>query len=53
MTKSPKVLKEDGLAVEAVELMEKYKITGFLVVDKANNLVGAYNLHDLLKAKLI
>ncbi len=53
MTKSPKVLKEDGLAVEAIELMEKYKITGFLVVDKDDNLVGAYNLHDLLKAKLI
>lgn len=53
MTESPKVLKKNALAVEAIELMQKYKITGFLVVDETNSLVGAYNLHDLFKAKLI
>ena len=37
----------------AVELMEKFKITGFLVVDDKSKLVGAFNLHDLFKARLI
>ena len=53
MNKDPKTILANDLAVEAVELMEKNKITGFLVVDKDNVLVGAFNLHDLLKAKLI
>ena len=48
-----KVFLVDSLAVEAIDLMEKKKITGFLVVDHDNKLVGAFNLHDLLKAKLL
>lgn len=53
MNKSPKTVVFDSLAVEAIDLMEKMKITGFLVVDHQNKLVGAFNLHDLLKAKLL
>lgn len=53
MSKHPKVLHKDVLAVEAINLMEKYKITGFLVVDDNKQLVGAFNLHDLFKAKLM
>lgn len=53
MNKVPKVLKQSDLATTAVELMEKYKITGFLVVDDKDKLVGAFNLHDLFKARLI
>jgi len=53
MNKSPKTVNVDSLAVCALELMDQYKITGCLVVDDANNLVGAFNLHDLFKAKLI
>lgn len=53
MSKSPKTVSVDSLAVAAIELMEQYKITGFLVVDAFNSLVGAFNLHDLFKAKLI
>lgn len=53
MTKSPATVLVDSLAVEAVELMENRKITGFLVVNEAKELVGAFNLHDLLKAKLL
>lgn len=53
MSKNPKVLHKDVLAVEAINLMEKYKITGFLVVDDNKHLVGAFNLHDLFKAKLL
>jgi arabinose-5-phosphate isomerase len=53
MNKSPKTILPDSLAVEAIELMENKKITGFLVVDEDNTLVGAFNLHDLFKAKLL
>jgi len=53
MVKNPKVLQSNTLAIEAVKLMEQYKITGFLVVDEDNHLVGAFNLHDLIKAKLL
>ncbi|MFN8771260.1 MAG: SIS domain-containing protein [Neisseriaceae bacterium] len=53
MSKSPKVVLADDLAVKSVELMENYKITGFIVVDENNYLVGAFNLHDLFSAKLL
>jgi arabinose-5-phosphate isomerase len=33
--------------------MEQYNINQLLVVDSANILVGALNMHDLLKAKVI
>jgi arabinose-5-phosphate isomerase len=53
MNTKPKLLKSNDLATVAVELMEKHKITGFLVVDDNHKLVGAFNLHDLFKARLI
>ena len=53
MSRSPKTIFADSLAVEAIELMEQKKITGFLVVDHSSRFVGAFNLHDLLKAKLL
>ena len=33
--------------------MEQYSITQLLVVDAQKKLVGALNMHDLLKAKVI
>ena len=53
MTKKPRVLKSGSLAIDATNLIQEYKITGFLVVDDNNCLIGAFNLHDLIKAKLI
>ena len=53
MTKSPKVINAKELAVKTVELMEQFKITGFLCVDNDSKLVGAFNLHDLFRAKLL
>ncbi|BCX81058.1 arabinose-5-phosphate isomerase [Methylomarinovum caldicuralii] len=38
------------LAAEAVKLMEDRKINALLVVDDDNRLVGALNMHDLLRA---
>ena len=53
MTANPKVINCNNLAVDAVEMMHNYKIGGLLAVDEANKVVGAFNLHDLFKAKLI
>jgi arabinose-5-phosphate isomerase len=38
------------LAAEAVHLMETHRITSLPVVDEAGVLVGALNVHDLLRA---
>ena len=53
MSRNPRSIGPDALAVEAVQLMEQYNINQLLVVDAANKVVGALNMHDLLKAKVI
>ena len=49
----PNTINANQLAVEAVEIMDQKKINGLLVVDDAGRLVGAFNMHDLLKAKVV
>lgn len=53
MSKNPRHISPDALAVEAVQLMEQYNISQLPVVDADRKLVGALNMHDLLKAKVI
>jgi len=53
MGRSPRTIQADQMAVEAVEMMEKYKINALIVVDTEGKLVGALNMHDLLKAKVV
>ena len=53
MTRSPRTLAADALAVEAVQLMEAHKINQLLVVDERGALLGALNMHDLFRAKVI
>lgn len=53
MTRNPKVVNQNAMAIDAVEILQKYQIGGLLVVDDDDILVGAFNLHDLFKAKLI
>jgi arabinose-5-phosphate isomerase len=53
MSRNPRSIGPDALAVEAVQLMEQYNINQLLVVDADKKLVGALNMHDLLKAKVI
>jgi arabinose-5-phosphate isomerase len=53
MTFHPKTLSADDLALQAIALMQQYSITGFIVVDEQNKLVGAFNIHSLLKNKII
>jgi len=49
----PQTISPSKLAVEAVELMEARKINQLPVVDEAGRLIGALNMHDLLRAKVI
>jgi len=53
MTRGCKTIAPDHLAAEALQLMEKHKINGLLVVDRDNRLAGAFNMHDLLRAKVV
>ena len=53
MSRNPHSIGPDALAAEAVQIMEQYNITQILVVDSANQLLGALNMHDLLRAKVI
>jgi arabinose-5-phosphate isomerase len=50
MTRGCKTIGPGELAAEAVHLMERHRITGLLVVDESDHLVGALNVHDLLRA---
>ena len=53
MSRAPHVIQPQALAVEAVELMERHKINQVLVVDDQGLLVGALNMHDLFRAKVV
>uniref|UniRef100_UPI00191614EE CBS domain-containing protein n=1 Tax=Burkholderia sp. E168m30 TaxID=1561201 RepID=UPI00191614EE len=53
MTRDPRTIAPDHLAVEAVELMERHRINQMLVVDADGALIGALNMHDLFSKKVI
>lgn len=53
MNTQPRLLGTQQMAVEAVNMMEQFKINGFMVVNEQQQLVGAFNMHDLLKAKVV
>ncbi|MBI3147126.1 MAG: KpsF/GutQ family sugar-phosphate isomerase [Betaproteobacteria bacterium] len=53
MTAHPRTIGPDQLAVDAVSLMEQYRITQLLVIDANRRLIGALNTHDLLRAKVM
>ena len=53
MTAGAKTIAPEALAAEAVQLMERHKVNQLLVVDGSSALVGALNMHDLFRAKVI
>ncbi len=53
MTRRPRTIGPDKLAVEAVQIMEEHKVNQLLVVSDEGKLVGALNMHDLFRAKVI
>ncbi|MEZ5544997.1 MAG: KpsF/GutQ family sugar-phosphate isomerase [Lysobacteraceae bacterium] len=53
MGRSPKSIGAERLAVEAARMMEDFKINAVIVVDDASRVVGALNIHDLLRARVV
>jgi len=51
--REPKRIRPDALAVEALSLMERNKITSVLVVGEENAYLGVVHLHDLWKTQLV
>jgi len=53
MSLDPKTIHPDALAMEAVQMMQDFRIQGLLVVDDERQLVGALNFQDLLQAGVV
>jgi arabinose-5-phosphate isomerase len=53
MKTGPRTISPDRLAAEAVEIMERGKVNQLLVADDEGALVGALNMHDLFRAKVV
>jgi arabinose-5-phosphate isomerase len=54
MTRTPRTVRPEQLAVDCVEIMEATpKISQLLVVDAQQRLVGALHLHDLFRARIV
>jgi len=53
MTRNPKTISADSLAVAALKLMEKHSISDLLILDDRKRPVGLIDLKDLLRAGII
>jgi len=53
MHAGPRRIRAEALAVEAADLMEQHRITGLVVVDAEDRLIGVLNTNDLMRAKVI
>ena len=53
MSRHAKTVRPTTLAAEAVHLMETHRITALVVVDADEQIVGALNVHDLLRAGVV
>jgi arabinose-5-phosphate isomerase len=53
MTHDAKTVRSDTLAAEALLSMERHRITALLVVDADDRVIGALNVHDLMRAGVV
>lgn len=53
MTRNPRTIGPDRLAAEAVKMMDEFKINQLLVTDTRRRVLGALNMHDLLRAGVV
>jgi arabinose-5-phosphate isomerase len=53
MTRNPRTVAPTQLAADAVNSMQEHRVTALLVVDEQARLVGALNIHDLLRAGVV
>jgi arabinose-5-phosphate isomerase len=52
MTPGPKTVRPEDLAVDALRLMERFRITALVVVDEAGHLEGLVHIHDLWRLQM-
>jgi arabinose-5-phosphate isomerase len=48
-----KTITSDLLAIDALELMEKYNITILVITDECQKVIGVLHMHDVLKSGII
>ena len=53
MGTQPKTIHANKLASEALHVMQTKRVSGLLVVDDEQHLIGALHMHDLLKAGIV
>lgn len=53
MTHSCTMVRPDILAAEAMKVMQQKRINALLIIDDNNELVGALNMHDLVRAGIV
>jgi arabinose-5-phosphate isomerase len=53
MTRNPKTVSEEELAVKALSIMESYSITALVVPDVDGRAIGIIHLHDILREGIV
>ncbi|MFC4277272.1 KpsF/GutQ family sugar-phosphate isomerase [Achromobacter aloeverae] len=53
MTRAPRTVRPDALAVVAAEQMDTLRLNQMLVLDENGALLGALHMHDLMAAKVV
>jgi arabinose-5-phosphate isomerase len=53
MSRSPRYISAEALAVDAATLMDRHRLNQMLVADAAGKLTGALHMHDLMAAKVV
>lgn len=53
MTRNPKTIDKETLAMKALSIMEKHSITSLIIIDSDSKVEGVIHLHDILKAGLV
>jgi arabinose-5-phosphate isomerase len=53
MTRNPITILHDRLAAEALNILERRKITSLVVVDESNKVQGVVHLHDLWRTEMV
>ena len=53
MTKNPKVVSKDALAVTALKMMEDHSITSLVILNEDRTVQGVIHLHDLLRKGIV
>ena len=52
MSKAPKTIDRNALAVDALKIMKNSSITQLIVIDSVESYVGFVHIHDIIKEGL-